>query len=49
MFPFRFNQSQSQCNQISNLCSTMGQLNGQAAMPEKEKLYTLSSIIYIKF
>ena len=50
------NQSQSEAgdvNQMSHLSfwrgSNIGQLNVQTAMVEKENLYTLSNIIYIKF
>ena len=56
MFPFLFNQSQSEVgvvNQKGKLCfrrrSTIGQLNLQSATTKKEKLYTLSKITHIKF
>ena len=56
MFSFLSYRSQSKAgvvNQISHLSvrrkSTIGQLNVQTATAEKEKLYTLSNIIYIKF
>ena len=51
-----FTQSQSKAgvvNQMSHLCfrrrSTIDQLNVQTATAEKEKLYSLSKIINIKF
>ena len=51
-----FNRSQLEAgdfNQMSRLSfhkgSNIGQLNVQTATAEKEKLYTLSNIIYIKF
>ena len=56
MFHFLFNQSQLKAgvvNQISKTCfrirPTIGQLNVQTATAKKEKLYTLSKIIYTKF
>ena len=56
MFPFLFNQSQLKAgvvNQISKACfrrrPNIGQLNVQTATAKKEKLYTLSKIIYTKF
>ena len=56
-FLFLFDWSQSKAvlliKWVSHLCfcirSTISQLNKQTATAEKEKLYTLSNIIYIQF